>query len=132
MFRVVNYIAVWVVLCSLPAAASLLAAADDNWPQFRGPRGDGTSDATGLPTKWSEKQNVKWKTPLHDRGWSSPVVWGDQIWVTAATEDGRTDYALCVEKNTGKILHDIKLWDNDKVYPLGNALNGYASCTPAI
>ncbi len=106
--------------------------AEDNWPQFRGPRGDGTSDATGLPTQWSEKQNIKWKTPLHDRGWSSPVVWGDQIWVTAATEDGTKDYALCVDKNTGKILHDTHLWDNEKPSPLGNALNGYASCTPAI
>src|SRR5437773_2581765 len=107
-------------------------SAADNWPQFRGPNGDGTSEATGLPTTWSESQNIKWKAPLHDRGWSSPVVWGDQIWVTAAPEDGKTDYALCVDKNSGKILHDIKLWDNEKVYPLGNALNSYASCTPAI
>jgi len=108
------------------------SVAEDNWPQFRGPHGDGKSNATGLPTTWSEKENVKWKTPLHDRGWSSPVVWGDQIWITAATEDGKADYAICVDKNSGKIVHDIHLWDNEKVYPLGNALNGYASCTPAI
>ena len=75
---------------------------------------------------------MKWKTPLHDKGWSSPVVWGDQIWVTAATEDGKKDYAICVDKNSGKIVHDIHLWDNEKPSPLGNALNGYASCTPAI
>jgi len=106
--------------------------AADNWPQFRGPNGDGISDAVGLPTRWNEKENVKWKTPLHDKGWSSPVVWGDQIWVTAATEDGKRDYAICVDKNTGKILHDVHLWDNDKPSPLGNALNGYASCTPAL
>jgi outer membrane protein assembly factor BamB len=105
---------------------------EDNWPQFRGERGDGTSDATGLPTTWSESEHIKWKTPLHDRGWSSPVIWGDQIWVTAATEDGKKDYALCVDKNTGKVIHDLHLWDNEKPSPLGNALNGYASCTPAI
>ena len=70
-----------VSLLALPLAAA------DNWPQFRGPNGDGKSDATRLPTKWSEKENIKWKTPLHDKGWSSPVVWGDQIWVTAAPED---------------------------------------------
>lgn len=121
---------VWCCLLIGIAAAHVLAA--DNWPQFRGPNGDGTSDAKGLPTKWSEKENVKWKTPLHDRGWSSPVIWGDQIWVTAAAEDGTKDYAIGVDKNTGKIVHDIYLWDNEKVYPLGNALNGYASCTPAI
>jgi outer membrane protein assembly factor BamB len=108
------------------------ARAADNWPQFRGANGNGTSDSMGLPTAWSETEHVKWKTPLHDKGWSSPVVWGDQIWVTTATEDGSKDYAICVDKNTGKILHDIQLWDNEKVYPLGNVLNGYASCTPAI
>ncbi|HZN32494.1 MAG TPA: PQQ-binding-like beta-propeller repeat protein [Pirellulaceae bacterium] len=114
------------------ALAALPLAAQDNWPQFRGPQGHGTSKSTGLPTTWSEKEHVKWKTPLHDRGWSSPVIWGDQIWVTAATEEGKTDFAICIDKNTGKIVHDLKLWDNEKVYPLGNALNSYASCTPAI
>jgi outer membrane protein assembly factor BamB len=116
-----------VVFALLPALRG-----EDNWPQFRGPRGDGTSDATGLPTTWSESEHIKWKTPLHDRGWSSPVIWGDQIWMTAATEDGKKDYALCVDKNTGRILYDLHLWDNEKPSPLGNALNGYASCTPAI
>lgn len=108
------------------------AAAEENWPQFRGPRGDGMSAAVGLPTEWSETKNIQWKTPLHDRGWSSPVVWGEQIWVTAAPEDGSKNFAICVDKNTGKVLHDIHLWDVEKPSPLGNALNGYASCTPAI
>jgi outer membrane protein assembly factor BamB len=90
------------------------------------------AEAKGLPATWSEKEHIKWKTPLHDKGWSSPVVWGDQIWVTAAPEDGKASYAICVDKNSGKILHDIKLWDNEKPSPLGNALNGYASCTPVI
>jgi outer membrane protein assembly factor BamB len=117
-------------LVTLAAAARCAAA--DNWPQFRGPQGKGQSAATGLPTTWSETQNIKWKTPLHDRGWSSPVVWGDQIWVTAAPEDGTANYAICVDKNTGQIVHDIKLWDVENPSPLGNTLNGYASCTPVI
>ncbi len=108
------------------------SAAEENWPQFRGPAGDGTSRNTGLPTTWSETQNIQWKTTLHDKGWSSPVIWGEQIWVTAASEDGKVDFAICLDKNSGKIIHDLKLWENEKVYPLGNALNGYASCTPAI
>jgi outer membrane protein assembly factor BamB len=111
---------------------TLPLAADENWPRFRGPRADGRTDSTGLPTTWSETKNIKWKTPLHDRGWSSPVVWGDQIWVTAATEDGKTDFAICVDKHDGRILHDLKLWENEKPSPLGNAVNGYASCTPVI
>jgi outer membrane protein assembly factor BamB len=60
------------------------------------------------------------------------VVWGDQIWITTATTDGTVDYAVCVDKNTGKIVHDLKLWENERPSPLGNAMNGYASCTPVI
>ena len=56
----------------------------DNWPDFRGPGADGHSDSTGLPLDWSETKNVKWKVPIHDLGYSTPVVWGDQIWITTA------------------------------------------------
>lgn len=108
------------------------AAAQENWPQFRGPHANNHADSTTLPMRWSETENIRWKTPLHDSGWSSPVIWGDQIWVTAATEDGKQDFALCIDKNSGKIVHDIKLWENEKPSPLGNTLNGYASCTPVI
>jgi outer membrane protein assembly factor BamB len=120
------------IVLSLAWCSAGPASAGDDWPQFRGPNGDGTSDAVGLPTKWSETENVKWKTPLHDKGWSSPVVSGEQIWVTAATEDGTKDFAICVDKKSGRIVHDVHLWDVEKPSPLGNALNGYASCSPAI
>jgi hypothetical protein len=56
-----------------------IAVADTNWTQFRGPRGDGTSDSTGLPVSFSEKEKVKWKTPIHGKAWSSPVIWGSQV-----------------------------------------------------
>ena len=62
-----------------------LNAADVNWPEFRGPRGDGTSTSTNLPLQWSEQHHVKWKTGIHDRGWSSPVIWDRQVWLTTAT-----------------------------------------------
>ena len=120
-------------LCSLfLLCLPLTAVADDNWPQFRGPKANSHADSTSLPTTWSETENVKWKTPIHDRGWSSPVIWGDQIWITTAREDGKEMFAVCVDKNTGKIVHDLKLWDVEKPSPLGNALNGYASPTPVI
>ncbi len=119
-----------VVLTFLLLAAPLLA--DENWPRFRGPQGNGQADSTGLPTTWSETKNVKWKTPIHDSGWSSPVVWGDQIWITTATTDGKADFAVCVDKNNGKVVHDLKLWENESPSPLGNSVNGYASCTPVI
>jgi outer membrane protein assembly factor BamB len=120
-----------VVVASL-AWMSLSAAGQDRWPQFRGPHANNHAGGAKLPTRWSESQHIKWKTPLHDSGWSSPVVWGDQIWVTAATADGKQDFAICVDKNSGKIVHDIRLWEVEKPSPLGNALNGYASCSPVI
>ena len=72
-------------------AAALMAGqfAQADWPQFRGPDGDGHSKARGLPLTWSETENIEWKTAIHGRGWSSPVVIGDLIWITTATEDGR-------------------------------------------
>ena len=105
---------------------------DVNWPQFRGPAGDGRSAAALVPLKWSESENVRWKTPIHGRGWSSPVVWGRQVWVTTATEDGKTQSVLCLDRETGKILLDRKLFENEAPEPLGNDVNTYASPTCAI
>jgi outer membrane protein assembly factor BamB len=104
----------------------------DNWPQFRGPFGDGIAHTSGLPLTWSESQHVKWKTPIHGKAWSSPVVWGSQVWLTTATEDGRQLFAVCVDRTTGKVLLDRKLFDNPRPEPLGNDVNSYASPTPAI
>ncbi len=75
--------------CLLILAALWHAKASDRWPEFRGADGTGLSDATGLPIHWSEQENIRWKTPIHDKGWSSPVVWDSQIWLTTANEDGK-------------------------------------------
>ena len=109
----------------------VVAHGGENWPEFRGPRGDGSSDAVGLPLRWSETDAVKWKTPIHDRGWSSPVIWGNQVWLTTATADGKRLYAVCVARDSGKILHDILLFDDHQPEPI-NSLNSYASPTPVI
>jgi len=83
----------------------------DNWNQFRGPHGDGKSLAKNLPVEFSETKNVRWKTRIHDKGWSSPVVWGGQIWLTTGREDGSELFAICVETDSGDIIHDIKVFD---------------------
>jgi outer membrane protein assembly factor BamB len=75
---------------------NLLLQSADKWPQFRGPLGDGHSDARDLALTWGESENVAWKIPIHDRGWSSPVIWGNQIWLTTADKDGRQLFALCI------------------------------------
>ena len=103
----------------------------ENWPQFRGPDGTGHSDARSLPLHWSETRNVFWKTAIHDRGWSSPVIYGKQIWLTSATKDGRELFVLCIDRDTGKIIRDWKLFDVTQpqfVHPF----NTPASPTPVI
>jgi glucose dehydrogenase len=116
------------LLATLPAAGADSGA---NWPEFRGPTGDGHARATGLPVHWSETENVRWKTPLHDKGWSSPVVWGDQVWLTTATADGKHMYAICIDRGTGKVVYDLDLFDVAKP-GFAPEQNSYASPTPAI
>ena len=93
---------------------TLPLSADEPWSEFRGPRGDGSSTAKNLPIKWSEKQNIVWKTAIHDRGWSSPVILGNQIWLTTATRNGHQLYAICVDRTSGKVIHDLHLFDVKK------------------
>ncbi|MDE0597047.1 MAG: PQQ-like beta-propeller repeat protein [Roseibacillus sp.] len=102
----------------------------EHWWQFGGPGGNGHTTSVDLPIKWDEK-NVVWKTEIHDRGWSSPVIWGEQIWVTTATEKGNRLFAVCVHKDTGKILHDIHVFDVDSAMAITSA-NTYATPTPTI
>ncbi|MBI5801700.1 MAG: PQQ-binding-like beta-propeller repeat protein [Verrucomicrobia bacterium] len=118
-------------LLSALVCTTTLAFAADNWPQFRGPTGDGQSAAKGLPVTWGETENVKWKTPIHDKGWSSPVIWGDQIWLTTATSNGTALFVLTLDKNTGKVTGDVKLFDAQQP-ELWMKYNSYASPTPVI
>lgn len=108
-----------------------LAVAGESWPEFRGPTADGHSDSTGLPLAWSETENVAWKTPIHDLGWSSPVVWEDHVWLTTATEDGTRLFAVCVDRRSGEVVHDVKVFDVEAPERIAN-VNSYASPTPAI
>ena len=117
------------ILIPLLTAGSALAG--DNWPQFRGPEGNGHSDSVGLPLKWSETENVVWKTPIHDHGWSSPVVWNDQIWMTTATTEGHHMFAVAVRRTDGEMIHDVKVFDTEKPEHIADC-NSYASPTSAI
>ncbi len=112
-------------------ASAAPAPADENWPGYRGPGGNGHSSAVGLPLTWSPTQNVRWRTPIHDRGWSSPVVWQDQVWVTTGTADGKRLFAVGVDRRTGKVVHDIKVFDVAEPEHVA-AVNSYASPSPVI
>lgn len=110
---------------------TMAAFAGDQWPDWRGTAGDGCSDAVSLPLMWSETENVKWKTIIHDKGWSTPVIWGDQIWLTTAKEDGHAFYALAVDFNSGKVIRDIKVFSCADPQSI-NSLNSYATPSPVI
>ena len=123
------------LICSLPIFS--ICAWGQDWPDFRGPYASGHAAAegaplAGLPLSWSESENVKWKTPIPYRGWSTPVVMGGQIWLTTATEDGRDYFVLCLDAETGQIQLNQKLFHSDNPEPLGNSVNCYAAPSPVI
>lgn len=111
-----------------------------DWPEFRGPWGNGyvnepgSSRSLGLPLRWSETNNVRWKTAIPHRGWSTPVVMGGQVWLTTAAEDGHDFFAIGVDAETGRILFNEKLFHSDNPESLGNgaSMNCYATPSPAI
>lgn len=141
--------------CWIVAALSAALPAADEWPQFRGPEGQGHSAAKNLVSTWSETENVLWRTPLPGKAWSSPVISGDEIWMTTALESKATPQeikdrlkgntgdqpltvvsklvmrALCVDRKSGALKHDIELFTEIDPQPV-HALNSFASPTPII
>jgi outer membrane protein assembly factor BamB len=138
------------ILCALTVV--------DNWPQWRGPRGQGVSDEKNLPLEWSPTKNIKWKTPISGRGHSSPIVWDNRLFLTTAVEgsvvpgaaavkhviNGQTvkfpdtagadrSHALkliSVDVETGKIVWERTVYEG-RVYDDRQKTNSYASSTPA-
>jgi outer membrane protein assembly factor BamB len=109
---------------------SLLFFSQD-WPEFRGPTGQGHSDERGLPLVWSEAKNVRWKTAIPGRGWSSPAIQGDRIWLTTAADDGKSLRAISVDRNTGAILQNVEVFRLKSQGNL-NSKNSQASPTPVL
>jgi outer membrane protein assembly factor BamB len=159
LFRSINITLVFGLL-TVFAFSSVTLAKSSNWPQWRGPDGQGVSTETGLPNEWSGTKNVKWKTPLEGRGHSSPIVWGKKIFLTTAldgeTIPGRTpgvthkmpdgsDFVhpdavganlkhtfkvVCLDRETGKILWERVAYEGP-VYDSRHKKASFASSTPA-
>lgn len=91
---------------------------------------NGIAENENIPLKIDESV-IKWRTEIHDKGHSSPVVYGNQIWLTTGKPDGAELYAVCLDYETGKIIHDIKVFSNDSV-ERKHSINTYASPTPCI
>lgn len=117
---------------ALLLATSLVAAASD-WPQFRGPDGQGHSSETGLPLEWSETAGVRWKVPVPGLGWSSPAVSDDRVWLTTGVIDsgGASLRALAYDAGTGENRLDVEVFRiSDSGLP--NLKNSHASPTPIV
>jgi outer membrane protein assembly factor BamB len=121
------------LVCALSLQA-LTFARETNWPQFRGQAGDGWSTATDLPIRFGDKdksESIRWKTPIHGKAWSSPVVWGNQVWMTTANDEGTELSIVCVDKESGKVLRDEVLF-HVAMPQFCHKFNSYASPTPVI
>ena len=105
----------------------------DDWRQFRGPDGQGHSDAHGLPTEWGETRNITWKVPVPGRGWSSPVVADGRVWLTTATQAGREGSLrlLAFDVASGRPVLDVELF-RLRNSALLNPKNSLASPTPIV
>lgn len=128
----------------------------EDWPQFRGPAGQGHSKATGLPLTWSETDNVTWKIPVEGTAWSSPLVCGKTIWMTTAiatmatAEEAKKQLdslsmfvpsaqvarsvilkAVCIDRDSGRLLRTVTLFDIDEPVHICS-VNSYASPTPVV
>lgn len=112
-------------LLALPMAAQ-------DWPQFRGPAGQGVSVEKGLPLNWSATQNVRWKTLIPGSGWSSPSIAGNTIWLTTATDNGNILRLLSLDKSTGKISANIEVFRIKDAGPGIHKKNSFASPTAIV
>ncbi|MEM6776806.1 MAG: PQQ-binding-like beta-propeller repeat protein [Planctomycetota bacterium] len=127
-----------VVAFFVTASTSRLPAADSHWNQFRGPEGDGVSSASRLPIQFDEFKNVRWKTAIAGSGWSSPVIWDNEIWLTTGDLQTGQLRALCVDAQTGTITKDIKVFEMldrvvDPAYEADSPhLNSPATPTPVV
>jgi len=106
-------------------------AQQSDWTHFRGSNLDGISKETNAPKIWNDSLNVVWKTRINGKGWSSPVVYGDQIWLTSATDDGKQMFGICINSRSGKEIFNIKLFEPVTTYSK-HEINTYASPTPCI
>ena len=103
----------------------------EDWPEFRGPTGQGISEERGLPLNWSETKNVKWKVAIPGKGWSSPAIQGDRIWLTTATDEGKSLRAICADRDSGAIIQNVELFRIKSLGPL-SPKNSLASPTPVL
>ena len=123
-----NHFLVFIILTSL---LSSFKFTNEDWTHFRGSKLNGIANVKSCPISWSPDSNIVWKNNIHGIGWSSPVVYDDQIWLTTATEDGKEMSAVCIDYNSGETLFDKVVFKPDSIYRK-HTINSYATPTPCI
>ena len=118
------------LVCWALVAGPLPCRAED-WPQFRGPDGQGHSSESGLPGVWAEDRNIAWKTPIPGLGWSSPVVRGDRVWLTTAIEESGTLLAIALDAQSGAIVRQVEVFHQRDLGRISQK-NSHASPTPVL
>jgi outer membrane protein assembly factor BamB len=119
------------VLRTLPLALALITTSlhAENWPQFRGPTAQGLSTETQVPLNWSATENLGWKTEIPGESWSSPIVWGNHVFVTTATENGESCRVLALDRKSGAVRWNVEVFRQETRRKEGR--NSYATPTPA-
>lgn len=127
---------VTITVLSLLGIVATCAAASEDWPQFRGPTGQGISNATGVPTEWDAHKNVAWSTEIPGRGWSSPVVSAGKVYLTTSLAQPRGPvslFAVCIDAATGKPVWDTEVFEpNTSLASQMHQKNSLASPTPIV
>jgi outer membrane protein assembly factor BamB len=120
-----------ILTCALFSCTNLSPDKAPSWTHFRGNGLNGISTEKGIPITWNDSTNIAWKTVIQGKGWSSPVVYGNQVWLTTSTRNGKELRAICADFSTGEIIHNRLLFAPDSLYPK-HSINTYATPTPAI
>lgn len=121
----------YLLFFAISFSSGFFVQAQENWTHFRGSRLDGHSESNQAPVFWNETTNILWKTQIRGVAWSSPVVFGDQIWTSSATLNGEEMFAVCTDFNSGKIVKEVMLFKPDSVQHI-HPTNSYATPTPCI
>jgi outer membrane protein assembly factor BamB len=129
MLKIVRSLIVVLLLCASAAAS--------DWPQFRGPGGNGVSDARNVPIEWSSSENVAWKTPIPGEGWSSPVLASGKLYLTSAVagddEEAVSLRAICIDAADGRVVWNVETLSADpKTAAQVHTKNRRASSTPVV
>jgi len=118
------------LLCLAAIAVTCGNLHAENWPQFRGPTGQGVSSETNLPLSWSGTDNIAWKTEIPGEGWSSPVVFDDRVYVTSTLNEGTECRVICLDRMAGKIAWNTPV--GTQVTKKKRRENSYATPTPIV